>query len=197
MKLWTIQPLEFYNKLIAEGEIRTTETYTEPDYKNAYKWMINEMENRIGKRPHRKVYPIWAWYQYKNIKSRKPDLRNNGFLTRGTKGVRIEFQKPKNQVLLSDFNLWHFSLNNWYIPDDEKQESEFKELLKVSKAGIIKKDNKILKIKQITEQSWKKIFDMNYDCDYVTDSFNDKKIQATFWNLKSSEISKVDFFIAK
>ncbi|WP_272149864.1 DUF3841 domain-containing protein [Tenacibaculum aiptasiae] len=47
MKLWTIQPIEFYDKLIKDGEIYTLEKYADPHFKETYKWMIKEMENRI------------------------------------------------------------------------------------------------------------------------------------------------------
>lgn len=45
--------------------------------------------------------------------------------------------------------------------------------------------------------NWNKIFDMSYDCENVSEKFSDKTIQATFWSLKSSEITKVDFFNAR
>lgn len=51
MKLWTIQPIEFYNKLISNGEIYSSEKYANSDFDDAYKWIIKQMENRIGNRP--------------------------------------------------------------------------------------------------------------------------------------------------
>ncbi|WGH75917.1 DUF3841 domain-containing protein [Tenacibaculum tangerinum] len=197
MKLWTIQPIKFYYNLISDGEIHSSEKYADSDFNQAYKWIIKQMENRIGEKPSKNSYPIWAWYQYKNIKAKKPDLRGSGFLPKGTKGVRIEFEKPKNEVLLSDFYLWHFPLNYWYIADNEKQESEFDKLLKDSKIEFMHKEKYPLELRMIVENSWNKIFDMSYDCDYVTENFNNKKIQATFWSLKTSEITKIDFFNAK
>jgi hypothetical protein len=197
MKLWTIQPLEFYNKLISDGEIHSSEKYAESDFNDAYKWIIKQMENRIGQRPNKNNYPIWAWYQYNNVKSKRPDLRTSGFLPKGTKGVRIEFEKPENKILLSDFNLWHFVLNYWHIADNERQEFEFDKLLQKSNIKFIDKEKYTPSLKKIVENSWKKIFDMNYEFEYVTEKFKEKKIQATFWNLKKTEIIKVDFFNAK
>ena len=197
MKLWTIQSLEFYNNLISEGEIYSSEEFAEPHFNNAYKWMINQMENRIGNRPNSNIYPIWAWYQFTNVKSKRPDLRTKGLLPKGTKGVRIEFDKPDNQILLSDFDLWHFPLNFLYIADSEKQAAEFDHLLTNAKVIFWEKEKYPTNLREILESSWDKIFDMSYDCEYVAEKFSDKKIQATFWNLKSSEITKVDFFNAK
>lgn len=197
MKLWTIQPIEFYNKLISNGEIYSSEKYANSDFDDAYKWIIKQMENRIGNRPSPNTYPIWAWYQYKNEKSKRPDLRESRFLPKGTKGVRIEFEKPENQILLSDFNLWHFPLNYWHIADNKNQELEFDKLLKDSKVKFIDTEKYPSQLKTIVENSWNKIFDMSYDCENVSEKFSDKAIQATFWSLKSSEITKVDFFNAR
>ena len=61
MKLWTIQPIEFYSEIINNGEIFCTKKYADLDFKEAYKWIIKQMEIRIGKRPKRDIYPIWAW----------------------------------------------------------------------------------------------------------------------------------------
>jgi hypothetical protein len=41
------------------------------------------------------------------------------------------------------------------------------------------------------------IFDMNFDLEYYTLPFEEKKIQATFWRLKLDDIIKADKFIAK
>lgn len=159
--------------------------------------MIEQMESRIGKRPNKNVYPIWAWYQYKNKKVKRPDLRSSGFLPKGTKGVRIEFNKPENQILLSDFDLWHFPLNCWYIADNEKEDLEFHKLFEQYKVNFTDKEKYPFEFRKIVKNSWNKILDMNYHNKYVADKFIDKKIQATLWCIKSSEITKVDFFIAK
>ena len=196
MKLWTIQPIEFYNELIRNGQIHCSEKYIDSYFKESYSWIITQMENRIGKRPNKSIYPIWSWYQYKNNESKRPDLRTSGLLSKGTKGVRIEFEKPKIEILLSDFNLWHFVLNYWHISDNKEQKLEFEKLLELSNVEFIDKKNYTLELKNILESSWNKIFDMNYYSSYTAEIFNRKKIQATFWTLKSSEIVKVDFFSA-
>ena len=87
------------------------------------------------------IYPIWFWHQYKNSKSKRPDLRESGLLSKGTKGVLIEFEKPETEILLSDFNLWHFVLNYWHIANNEEQELEFNKLLKTSNVEFIDKKN--------------------------------------------------------
>lgn len=121
-------------------------------------------------------------------------MRASGFLPKGTKGVRIEFEKPESEVLLSDFDLWHCVLNYWYIADNKKQRSIFINLLKTENIQFIDKEKYTPELREMVENSWSKIFDMNYDSEYTTVEFRKKQIQATFWNLKSTEITKVDFF---
>lgn len=43
------------------------------------------------------------------------------------KYVCIEFEIPDNQVLLSDFNAWHYVLNNSWN-DDSKNEEEWEKM---------------------------------------------------------------------
>jgi hypothetical protein len=155
------------------------------------------MESRIGKKPNRSSYLIWAWFQYESEMKRRPDLRNSGLLEKGTDGVRIEFIKPKTEVLLSDFDLWHYVLNYWHIADDENQEKEFDQKLAFNKIKFIEKEKYLPEIKKIVEKSWNKIFDMNYDFDYVAKPYEKKAIQATIWKLNIKEITNIDYFKAK
>ena len=40
-----------------------------------------------------------------------------GHLPKGERGVRLELQVADDRVLLSDFDLWHYVLNYWYLPE--------------------------------------------------------------------------------
>ncbi len=93
MKLWTVQPIEWYEKLcnkgIIYGEKKHIEWINEEMFNNAYIWMLIEMQNRIGIGEKTDGYPIWAWYQYNTVKQRRPDLRGSGFLEKGIKIIGI------------------------------------------------------------------------------------------------------------
>ena len=73
-------------------------------YREAYTWMVRQMECRI--KANSEAWPLWAWYQTYGIDRRRPDLRRRAHLPRGERGVRIEFDQPDSGVLLSDFDLW-------------------------------------------------------------------------------------------
>ncbi|MCT4602155.1 MAG: DUF3841 domain-containing protein [Marinifilum sp.] len=201
MRLWTIQPIEWYKKLCRDGIIYGEEEYIEwieeGMFNYAYHWMIKEMTNRIGISEKKDSYPIWAWFQYNTSKQCRPDLRNSGFLPKGTKGVRIEFEKLTKDVLLSDFNLWGHVLNYWYIADDENEGNLFDRKLSNNNISFIDKKSYTTDLRKILEDSWTKIFDMDYCREYSAYSFEQKNIQATFWSLSTNEIKKVDFFTAR
>ena len=202
MKLWTLQPIEWYDKLcrngIICGESKHIElTKEEENFDYAYDWMIQEMKARIGDCKNVGDYPIWAWYQYENHKKRRPDLRCSGFFEKGTKAVRIEFEKAEQDVLLSDFDLWLYVLNYWYIPDTEEESLHFDKLLEESGVNFIDKEDYTPEMRQLVEDSWTKIFDMNYSSKDLADPFEKKSIQATFWQLSVDDITKVDYFTAR
>jgi hypothetical protein len=201
MQLWTIQPIEWYKKLLDNGIIygdkQQIEWIKEIEFDYAYQWLIGEMNLRIGSIPNKNSYPIWAWNQYHNSKQKRPDLRSTGFLPKGAKGVRIELEKPAKEVLLSDFNLWMHVLNYWHIADNEEEENGFDKLLELRGIKFVDKEKYTPDIRKIVEISWNKIFDMNYSPEYAAETFEKKHIQATFWSLSVNEIKKVDYFIAR
>lgn len=188
VKLWTIQDEKGWNELQNKGILIPNLNYVLTDFKQGYDWMKDQMNKRLGKPKNEDQYPIWAWYQHFDSNKKKPDLRKAGHLPRGTTGYRIEIEKECKDILLSDFVLWHWPLcYRDYIASSKKEAIEFEE-----------KTEKLIEIeKEKIEKSWEKIFEMDFDLDYYTLPFEEKKIQATFWELKLNDIIKVDKFIAK
>ncbi|MBO9620961.1 MAG: DUF3841 domain-containing protein, partial [Niabella sp.] len=120
-----------------------------------------------------------------------------GFLKKGARGVRIEISKKENEVLLSDFSLWHSVLNYWQITDSEKEDEDFDRMLKLNNIKFVDKGKYTPELKQKVEESWDKIFDMNYSTEYAARPFDKKYIQATFWKLSIDEVRKVEVFTAR
>lgn len=127
MTLWAIQSVDWYERLLKEsiiyGELKHVKENLEFGL-FGYHWLMQKMDERIGKRPFLDCYPVWAWYQYKDSKHRRPDLRGRDFLPKGTKGVRLEIQKSDKDVLLSDFTLWHFPFSYHGFIGANQTESE-------------------------------------------------------------------------
>ena len=116
MRLWTMQPVEVYNILRQDGVFTCDPTKVpEPSFIDRYGWLVKKLSEKDSK-PCNVDYPVWAWYRF-NGKEKKPDLRHSCYGSRGEKMVCLELEVPDEKVLLSDFDLWHFPLNNWWLPD--------------------------------------------------------------------------------
>lgn len=175
MRLWTIQTEEVYQKLLKEKiyrcDINKSKLSVEQIFLNSYTWMKNNMESILNIKSS--FYPIWAWYKYNN-KRKQPDLRLSGHAPSGTKCVCLEIEIDDNNILLSDFDLWHFILLDSCIHETEEEHMWFDTLSEEQR--IIEK-----------EKSWNKIFNIN----------NSDFIQATFFELRLENIKKVKYFISK
>lgn len=201
MQLWTVQSIEWYNELLKNGIIQGERKHITTDWEFSllgYHWLMNKMDEKIGKRPFPECFPVWAWYQYTDSNKRKPDLRSTGFLPKGTKGVRIEINKNENDVLLSDFMLWSIPFGyQSFIGQNEEESEAFEKMLE--RKGFDKKNiGKLPKgIQTEIIKSWDKVLDLDFDDPYHTSPKDNKAIQATFWTLSLNEVIKVDDFVAR
>ncbi len=193
MKLWMILPEDTYKVLTSKGILVCDGRKIEPYFRDAYKWIANEMVQKIGPPKYKTKYPLWSWKQYSK-KYMRPDLRGSCHLPRGTLGYRLELDVPDTEVLLSDFDLWHAVLNNWLLPINEKTEEIFS-----TKEDFYTNRNEEppLELQKEVEESWQGIYDFNpknYTC-YRGDDVH--SIQATIWYLDLNYVNKADSFTAR
>ena len=191
VRLWTMQPVEVYNILMRDGVfICDSNKVPEPSFCERYEWMNKKLAQK-DKKPDNVSYPIWAWYRF-NGKEKKPDLRHSCYGTRGDKMVCLELEVPDENVLLSDFDLWHFPLNNWWLydcfrdgycdEDHDKDHAWFYALSQEEQRAEI-------------EKSWERIFDITpYENDWIEKG---KYVQAVFWELKKEYVRKIQQFTAR
>lgn len=194
MKLWTIHPVEVWEWLQQQGFYRGAKELVYEDFLDSYDWFIIEMEKRLGPRPEKESYPVWAWKQWNGVHIR-PDLRFSSFLEKGTRGVRLEIDIPDEQVVLSDFDKWHYVLNYWYLEENEEDGELFDKEIK--KRGLDYYQQKPLPdpyYHQKIVDSWQRIFDIEPRNEEEKRSLS---IQAIFWELKLEQVRKVDFFVAR
>ena len=175
MKLWTIQTPDVYEKILKEGKYfcdeKKANLLESDEFRNAYNWLSKKMVQKIG---HSKVkYPVWGWYCIDG-KNKKPDLRLSGYGERGKELVCLEIEIPDEKVVLSDYDLWHFVLNDIYLFDDDEELDDLEDITKEEK-----------------EKSWDKIFvdESNIEANSY--------IQATFFELRKENIKKAQFFKAR
>jgi hypothetical protein len=131
-----------------------------------------------------------------------PDLRTSGFFEKGIPGVRLECDVPEDRVLLSDFELWHYVLNYWYLPDSLKDGDRFNAMLKkdhLSKTRFSLENPLPPNYHKMVAKSWERIFDLAWMDRYrkIAQPFEEKSIQATIWELNLEEIIGVTEFIAR
>lgn len=178
--------------------------YVCDDFKMAYNSMIEQMKKRLKiQRPNDLAYPVWAWYQWCGENKRKPDLRYSGYAQRGTKLCRIEFEIEEDEVLLSDFDLFHHVLNYWYIPKNERDDNAFDKEMGKNNITLLdlqdfkKNSKKIDLLRNKIEKSWDLIFDIDWYDEYITSSKYEKSIQAVFWELRREQVIDIKEFIAR
>ncbi len=163
-----------------------------------YKWMRWKMGRCVGPAPRPSSFPVWAWLQWENAGRARPDLRARGHLPKGTKGVRIEFECPGKAALLSDFGLWHYVLNYWYLPKSEADEKEFN--AELERRGLSFFDTKplpVLKYHKRIEKSWNRIFNLDRSQNAFMKSRKSRSIQATVWEVRKEQVEDYRCFQAR
>ncbi len=130
---WTIQMMDKWDEVQSLGYLIGDEKYIWGDFIEPYHWMMGQMKKRLPN--YTGEYPIWLW-------TNRPDLRRSAHLERGEKGVLLKVELDEQDVLLSEFQAWHFVLNRTYF-ELEGDEDEL----------VIEKDE--------IENSWEMIFELD------------------------------------
>ncbi len=161
------------------------------------------IESNIHPPSHDINYPVWAWYQWEG-KRKRLDMRKGGHAKRGDKIVQLTIDVDMGNVLLSDFDLFHYVLNYWYLPLDENDHMKFdKELTDAgfswSELSDTQNENEaMLMLREKMIKSWDRIFDLSREDDgWLYGKLCNKSIQATLWQIKIDQVKQAVVFIAK
>jgi len=190
MTLWSIQPLNLYEKLLEQGTLHCDPENKEfwgfdyKEFRTAYDWLVGQMKLRVGTPPKGIQYPFWAWALIDGV-SKKPDLRRKEFNNYVGENVVLELEIPEADVLLSDEENWYYVLNSWYLYDVKGKEDNWDEIeARLNDLPLNVKDS-------VKQKSWERIFDKDdpdNDWDFV---------QATFWELKAEQVKSVRRFTGR
>ncbi len=203
MVIWSNLTQQAWEELQKQGRLRVSCRHIEKDFQGSYLWMASQMELRLQTpRPSEDSMPIWAWWQWWGDR-RRPDLRASGYLPKGTRGIRVELQVKTDRVLLSDFELWHYVLNYWYLPKTEKEGGVFEK--KLTRAGLslvgCSHEHPLphAGFRREVENSWERMFDLSWtDPNHrIVSASKNRSIQATLWELLMDDVVEIKEFTAR
>lgn len=186
MIIRSVQKREVLDSVMSTGVAYCTDVRTmadDPDFplfSVAYRWMSEQMERRIPSgKPERAQSPFWGWAQYGN--SRKV-YRMDQKQYSPEEYVLLTLDIPEDQLLLSDFDLWHYPLNGCACTDSRElrkcQGQDFLSLPEDLRNAIMK--------------SWERIFDLRTQDRFQRRKRRNRYIQATFWQIRREWIANND-----
>lgn len=147
----------------------------------SYRWMAGMMRESLGPPATRAQMPVWLWRAWRGRSRPRPDLRATGHLPSGAPGVRLELEIDEARVLCSDFELWHYVLNGWYLPRSPQDEREFDAQPDVDRIAA----------------SWRRIFDLAWDDRRYVPARTRRAIQGVCWELRPADVTGATAFVAR
>lgn len=192
MQLWTIQPFRVWQEWQREGALcarseHVTASWWGRDNLNAYNWLREQMIERIGPPPEADFYPTWAYFQFADATRRRPDLRTvRSWHPRGARVVLLELRADASHVLLSDFETWHYVLNDWYLPVSEEDGEAFEAASHPDEIAS-----------RLKRASWVRCLDLAWEAPGIASAREEKTIQATFWQLPLTDVVSVREFTGR
>jgi hypothetical protein len=203
MLVWSILTEPAWKELRRKGRLRASRRHVAKEFIGPYVWMADQMERRLKvPRPSKDILPLWAWYQWEGNR-RKPDLRASGHLPQGDRGVRVEFQATNTEVLLSDFDLWHYVLNYWYLPESDNDDKAFEKKLARLGLSFYKRDHQNplpdARYRRAIERSWERIFDIEWAdrAHSIAEPPEKKSLQATLWEIRLEDVAETNAFTGR
>jgi hypothetical protein len=193
MRIWTIQPVEVYETLKSKRMLWVDGRQCDRNWPHAYRWMIDQMRRRLP--PSRARFPWWGWYRWHGVRRSKPDLRAWEYLPAGQRSVRIELDLEDREVLLSDYDGWHYALNDWFLSFDEAEDDRFDEEKRRLGYQFGTPYPEPLRAQVLT--SWERIFDLTGGNPEWYGQVSERSIQATFWELRLRDVTDVTLFTAR
>lgn len=207
MLLFSVQPRFVYDQLM-RGEPYHARPTIDPEHwlneskgpRPAYDWLCTQMVQRGLPRPSAGVYPVWAWYQWAGPARPCPDLRNAQLKSwaKTERQVLLTLDIPEADVLLHDYEAWHFPLNYWHLARP-RASADFER--RCQALGISPYREQPLSNDQLHAelvQSWDVIFDMRAARAVLETRVRDQIIQGTFWELQPQSVRRaVEFGVGR
>jgi hypothetical protein len=189
MRLYHYMNADAYEAMIREGRITGAPDHSPfPEFAMAYRWLTDVMRSRLGEPPSgcHPEWPVFTWaihtglsplaYDFEQSFPGGDDCDDSSFL--------IGFDVPEGQYLLSDFDDWHFVLNNWYLPSvgssvyESEDGNAFEALCKLHDRDPWGYDGKppVPQVEAMRRSNWERI---------VQHPYENGSAQATLWELRA------------
>ena len=201
--LFTNISKEYLDMLNNEGkilcDISLSQMYNESkQFSFAYNWIKSEFIKRTGaiELYYTNYFPIWSFYKYDGNNS------NEDFDKYDDTAAQLTLQFNEEDVLLSDFDVWHCCLNTLFIADSEEEDNEYDSFLSkynISRHLLLDDDyanlNKYAaEARRIMLKSWNKIFDIQNENEYTYIPNEDKTIQGNIKYITKKDIVDMKVF---
>ncbi len=198
-RLWTIQDVRALDALSSTGMLRSTSSRIPDDILPAYAWMAARLRERCGEPPEGVQYPMWSWSQFESEWVPRPDLLEAALLEPGTEGVCIELIVPRESVLLSDFELWHYPLNGWFLGLSEAEDIDFEaRCVAAGQSPEATFAELSPHLQRAVEHSWHRIFDLESVSEWAgAGARQERRIQAVAWEFRAEQVKSIERFVAR
>ena len=196
MIIWSIQNESAWESLQKTRRLVAHSHHQADNWPEAYDWMSEQVKKRIAPAPISNAVPLWGWYQWKNVTTKRPDLRcvRHHWSPAG-KYVLLECDIPDDQVLLSDFGAWHIPLNTGFLALDDHDINRFDFFLK--KSGWQRSEPIPEPFRSELHKSWELIFDLKSLDNEHWGFISQKSIQASFWEIAIDQVKSHKAFTSR
>jgi hypothetical protein len=154
----------------------------DPTFQTAYEWMSSAMASAGLSAPAENLTPWWCWVR-RGADSPMPYREDLDGLE---DPVVLQLFVPSNLIVLSCFDLWHFVLNRFYVPDSAEDEAQFDLDIAATEPG----SDAAVELEAKLQKSWSAIFELDQALVDVG-TFETKSIQGCFWTLDRSCVTAI------
>lgn len=181
---WTLLERSVWQRLQAAGLLTCplSQASDDPMFQGAYAWMKDAMTHAGIVAPAPDLSPWWCWVRRRSNHP-WPYIEDAEGLH---DPVVLQLAIPFGHVVLSCFDLWHFVLNQWYVPASELDGQDFDRAREGAREGSAV----ALQLQQRMRNSWSGIFTLDQRA-VDLGPFESKSIQGCFWTLRLDDVMAV------
>jgi hypothetical protein len=179
---WTFVPKAIVEDVLA-GNIKSCRMEFSEDadeFRMAYEWMKDAMDESGIKGRTAGINPWWCWIRVGGGQVKPTNLNAD------EGSVLLELSLHPDDVLLSDFHMWHVPLNYWFNAEDGEEDA-FENELKAAGLNIYRQKPLPEPFHSRVQASWRDVFYLDRLNGYTCE-FEEKGIQGVFWTLSPEKI---------